>query len=65
MTEVYSVWAIMLLLSSILLAKTIKELNNSKDINCDRISMCDVFKQTDANYLVSSFMEGLVSLYTN
>ena len=55
----------MLLLSSVLLAKTIKELNNSKDINYDRISMCDVFKQTDANYLVSSLMEGLVSLYTN
>ena len=52
----------MLLVSSVLLAKTIKDLDSTNADN-GRISTCGFFKERDANCQCSSLREGLVSIY--
>ncbi len=64
MAEVHAIWALMLLLSSVQLARTIND-RNSKDTGFRRTPECNFYEGIDTINQCSPLMVGVVSIYTS
>ena len=58
-TEIHAVWALMLLVSSVQLLRTMNDLN-SQDSGFDNVSTCDSYR--DAGYKCRQLMAGVVQI---